>query len=362
VPGNGNCRASLEQSANGYVVLLGGDEWGVCTRLTAVDLTAGTAAWTRDIAPIDGGAGKRDLLPAGKHRPVVVGDNVYVATEQGGQMFSVLDGSQPTPHTPSSCFTTAFLAIADTLLAKRDCASSTTEDRPGLHLAAFDSAQNPLWRWVLPEDETELELNGVLSVDPLVVVVDSDDATEVWRVEPGSAAGDDPGQHTVLASTTGVGEFMRPCGYQTTPLEPCPRALVGDGVLYLQSILDENGQQKGMLALDLTTGEELWHARPDGELSIAPLGLDENGRLVALQFQSPEQRGVVVSVAPADGSLTPLVGLPPRDQLSSDGTRNLVENSDLDEELSWHDGHLAFLNLAPEVTSAAGSPATVVYT
>jgi hypothetical protein len=159
-----------------------------------------------------------------------------------------------------------------------------------------------------------------------------------------------------------MAEYMSPCeGEVQQTLHDCSRAFVGDGVLYLQSTLDPNFMRKGMVALDLTTGEELWHARPGEELSLAPMGLDENGRLVGLQFQTEDQRGVVVSADPASGSLTPLAGLPPRDTVASDKVRGMVENNDLDDELAWRDGHLAILSLTPEVSTAAGSPATVIF-
>ncbi len=363
VPGNGNCRASREQTADGFVVLLGGDEMDVCTRITVIDVTTGTALWSKDLPPLPGGAGQGDQFPNAGHVPVIVGDNVYVSTKRGGQFFSVVDGSQPQPYAPSSCFATDFLGFGDTLLSWRDCLGSDEQNLPGRHLAAFDRDQKPLWRWMFPEDRTELQLNGVLSVDPLVVVVKSErGASELWQVEPGSDAPDNPGKHSVLVPQSEMAEYMSPCkGEVQQSLDDCSRAFVGDGVLYLQSTLDPNFRRKGMVALDLTTGEELWHARPGEELSLAPMGVDENGRLVGLQFQTEDQRGVVVSADPASGSLTPLAGLPPRDTVASDGARGMVENNDLDDELAWHDGHLAILSLTPEVSTAAGSPATVIF-
>lgn len=223
VPGNGFCRASHEQTADGLVVLLSGDEVDVCTRITAIDITTGTAVWSKDLPPLPGGAGQGDLFPTAGQHPVIVGDNVYVSTKRGGQFFSVRDGSQPQQYTPGSCFTTGFRAFGDTLLSWRDCLGSEEQNLPGRHLTAFDRDQKPLWRWMFPEDETELELNGVLSVDPLVVVVQSRGWSEVWQVEPGSDAPDDPGEHSVLVPESKMAEFMSPCGRQvSTALTDCP--------------------------------------------------------------------------------------------------------------------------------------------
>ncbi len=360
VDGNGACKASRDVSPEGYVAVLRGEpattESGPrpCDRLTIVDVNKGEEVWTSDIEP-----GVASVLPDVGDRPVIWGETVLIPG-QGQTNFDLKSGTQKDPK-DRGCWNAAFAVFGDTLIT-RQCGA----------LVGFGRDSEHLWTWEHPgDDETSLT---VLSADPLVVVVKSRDDEQVVRVEPGDPDDrDDPGEHTVIAEMDARSlDPMPPCGYgggDSTELHTCHKAVVGAGVLYLKYAMDPNYRQVGIVAFDLTSGKELWRARADGELSLAPVGTDGDGRLIAFQPQDPPlgdyegSRGAVVALDPETGEVTPLAGLPIAD---SGDQKWLLANNSLEGDIEWRDGRLVIVSPGPTVVGdsapgGAGSYATVIY-
>jgi hypothetical protein len=214
----------------------------------------------------------------------------------------------------------------------------------------------------------------VLSLDPLVVVVDKKGGQEIWRVKPGNGTPESPGTHSVVISS---GEKIgQPClgGGNSAALTVCNTVVVGDGVVYLQSNPSGiSSRVHGIIAVDLETGKERWHARAEGRLSLSAITVDD-GRLIAYQAQANltvakelgyESPGVVVAVDPGNGSLTALASLPQVE--AGKQWETLVELGEYGTDtIEWHDGTLAILAPAVVVTrkgsgGGPGSFASLVY-
>lgn len=365
VPGNGACLSSREVSQEGYVAVLRGDGLGSkagkgCHQLTVIDTTSGQEVWTKELEQVNG------TLPTAEDRPVIAGGFVHVSAKMGSQSLSLADGSQMDggPR-ESACNATDYVGIDDVMLAWRDVCAVAEGNPSDRVLVSYDQDLKMLWAWQFPEDDRDVQLEAVLSADPLVVLVSSGSTSQVWRVEPGNGEVSDPGRHSVVVEVVAQvgGDLMAPCisASQSKKLSECPEVVIGDGVVYLRSKLDENGRRKGIVAIDLESGKERWRTQADGELSLAPMQVDD-GRLIAYQAQADDSRGAVVALDPENGNPTPLAALPPKDP----NTAGVLENTDFVDGLEWHDGRLAFLSLAVVVTreqggGGAGSMATFVY-
>jgi outer membrane protein assembly factor BamB len=309
-------------------------------------------------------------FPSSGSYPVIAGGLVHVASKWGAQSRAIADGSPSEQKAePQGCTAQDYLGVDGVLVAWLRCKAG---DEVLWILAGYDENVKPLWGWIHPERTPQRpELQSVLSVDPLLVVFSPDRTRqEIWRVEPGIGSPDEPGTHSVV--TTSSEKVGRPClgADQGLGLSVCAQVVVGDGVVYLRSLLDANGRRKGIIAVDIGTGAERWHARADGELSLSPLRVDEEGRLIAYQAQSElgaeqETPGVVVALDPGNGSLTALAALP----MIEGGAEweFVVENTDLGPNiLEWRDGRLAFVVETVTVTKedgggGAGSLATLVF-
>lgn len=119
------------------------------------------------------------------------------------------------------------------------------------------------------------------------------------------------------------------------------------------------------MALDLESGEERWRAEAGGELTLEPVSVDEDGRLIAFQSQSPDgdARAAVVAIDSGTGNITPVAGLPSGQE---SGLTGLLANTSLTGDIMWRDG--IFVIATPGVVVAdpgmgggPGSPATVIY-
>jgi outer membrane protein assembly factor BamB len=372
VPGNGFCRASREMSPEGYVAIMRGDGFPSargkgCHQLTLVDINAGKEVWTVELDPI------AKKFPTAAAWPVIANGMVHV----GGQGRALADGSlalRPSREAANGgiCDPADFYGVSGVLLAWQECIGGGRNERERA-LIAFGEDMKPAWKWNFPKEARDTKVLTVLSVDPLLVVVSKDRVNqEVWRVEPSTGEPDKPGKHSVVA--TSGGDIGMPCMGGSGGLGPCSQVVVGDGVVYLQTRLEENGRQFGVVAIDVATGKERWRARADGELSLSPFQVDEDGRLIAYQAQADtsvakdlgyESPGVVVALDPGSGSLTALAALPQAKGKAA--WENVLENTDLDaNDLDWYDGHLVIRSPAIVVTKEGGggganSMATLIY-
>lgn len=369
VDGNGACLAAREISPEGHIAVLRGDGFGSkakkgCHQLTVIDTTTGKEVWTKELEPVG------RSLPNQTDRPVIAGGFVHVSSDRGGQSLSLEDGS-PLDGSSKGCPVTDYVAVDDVLMAWRDgcrVADGNPSDRV---LVGFGEDLSMLWAWQFPEDDRDVQLETVLSVDPLLVLVTSGSAQQVWQVEPGGDV-TDPGKHRVVLEVVQYGKDIRtlcPLAEKSRELTECRDVLLGDGVLYLRSNLDENFERSGILAVDLDSGEELWRTESADELTLQPVRVDDDGRLIAYQAQRTEpggrdsgSPGVVVAVDPETGSLTPLAALPLETEA---GRRPVLENGDLNG-VEWRDGRLAIVVPHVVVTregsgGGAGSLATLVY-
>lgn len=343
------CNASRQQSAKGFVAILQGTRLNGCRQLTIFDVRNGRKVWTKDLTPLL--AGKNKLVsdfPRHDHRPVVLGERVYVPTDHGELVLNLVNGSLVTKPLPRAerrtgqCFTTHFAAVGQIGLAYRNCSRSGDKQR---HLQAFNAAGKTLWKWNLPEERgNKALLVGVLSVDPLLVRVFSDGGRkEVWRVDQRT------GKHQVLLRLDSAGP-EDPCELSGGDgLYECTRQVLAGKTLYVR-------ERSGIAAYDIQSTRELWRGQWSSKHRLTPpLGLDADGRPLAYLLPTSDTPGALVRADPATGALSAVATMP---ETKTAPARDLTQNPETGG-VDWQNGRLAFLRTQPSIRDA-GYQATLV--
>ncbi|MGW1346901.1 outer membrane protein assembly factor BamB family protein [Kribbella sp. NPDC002412] len=351
VPDNHFCGSSKQQSAKGYVAVLQGTRKDGCRRLTVVDLASGKVVWSKELEPAAQERPSKGLLtdfPQYDHRPVILGERLYVPTNKGGHIFSLANGAviqDPSPK--AKCFSTHYDAIGAIGLAYRNCSRVGDEKR---HLLGFDAAGKTLWQYNLPaEGKRQISLVGVLSVDPLLIrVLHPSGVKEVWRVDPRTGKHQEVVDLKVRTAT----DPCEPAGGDG--LYDCSRHVVSDGTLYLQ-------QRNGIEAYDVATGNALWRSEWNLTAKVTePLGLDAEGHPLVYLLPTKDAPGALVRVDRKTGTMTALAKTPKVDKsLTRPGGTDIAQYPDLGT-VDWHNGHLAFFRVQP-TSRDAGYAATVVF-
>ncbi|MCT2586758.1 PQQ-like beta-propeller repeat protein [Actinophytocola gossypii] len=282
-----------------------------CGTLTVLDISTGKEVFTTDLPPV----GRTEVNTPDV--PVVFGERVVIPSEAGVRVLDLGTGevrAMPNPENP--CVSTKVGLFGETLLAQAECEEGDTDS---VRLRAFDANLDMMWEWEVPpgEDGDALPVYGVLSLDPLVVEVGhSGREHQLMRVHPES------GETVPIEDYDGGavrGGFMSACNQYA--IGTCELARVVDNKVILTTApqqinpntpeaspgMQSTEFRNELVAFDLDTGEEAWRTgMVDGRaLSLVPTADDS---VAAYQPMNPNgSKGIVFSVDPATGDLTPLV-------------------------------------------------------
>jgi outer membrane protein assembly factor BamB len=363
-PDNHVCKASGQQSSNGYIAVLRGTRSDGCRQVTVVDIANGKVVWSKNLRPV--GAPRPDVtgtqyFPRYDQQPEILGDRLYIPTDKGTHVLKVSDGSTletPPKSKEGVCFTTHVDVIGETGLAYRNCSPhGGDKDR---HLTAFNAVGKTLWTWKLPVSGRHSSLlTGVLSTDPLLVRAFGQGQSQILRVDPKT------GKHNVvvdLTNRTPRGPAPSdPCDIAGGDgLHDCSRQAVSNGVLYLRFGQGQGtGLRRGIAAYDVQSGNQLWMREwGEGHHVTAPLGLDGNGAPIVYLIPKEKDPGALVRVDPRTGAMTAIATLPPASKSATRSGSSLIESPD-QGAVAWRNDYLAFLKV--HITSRdAGYAATIL--
>ncbi len=287
------CGSSPAMDAQRIAVLAG----MYCEHLMVVDLTTGEQVVTIALE-------SARLLPS-YGRPAILGDTVVVGSAGGGAGFRISDGEQLWwSPLDAECVETSFTVANGAFVSRLACGYDCNGREECFHgwesagLRATTEDGRELWRWVFDyaTEGSRLDIMGVLSVEPLVIVAGLDmygGGRRIYVVE-------DPGESVLTEVGNDVTDYRRPCTLSSIWL--CPTALVGADHVALSGWIDE----EGMPVIDLVSGElrnrdddaDARAAYPvavvEGEfLAYRPGMAGQPGSLVAMDPRSLEERTVM---------------------------------------------------------------------
>lgn len=361
--GMGGCPSSVEP-VDGQLVLVHG-EGEVCDRVTLLDIEEGRLLWQQPL-PADlvaeataGGDASRTSGSAVIHQ-----EWVAVSTTAGGVLLDRETGE------PATLQPEAFGAGAENdgrsdvrygvmdgllIVSWASDGGATDPGEGGYRLMALDGSLSPRWDWAVASGDSaeheggpEFVLRRVLAADPLLVEVSIDGVYQIWRVDPHT--GDH--QQTVVDTYR---DLILPCPERglTGCLDPAPD---GSAVYLLtqndwveegdEDFEDGHGRrsvQNTLVALDTTTGEELWRTEWLPGRLLTPLQVTD-GRLLAYQHATLSGvPGLVVEIDRDTGELKPVMALGEDTRYSADeGTLSeltIVGIPGQPPNAAWRDGY-----------------------
>ncbi|SHL97524.1 PQQ-binding-like beta-propeller repeat protein [Actinacidiphila paucisporea] len=178
------------------------------------------------------------------------------------------------------------------------------------------------WSWEAP---TGTEVNAIVSTDPVVVVLGTENSrsTDVVTLVGGR-----------MQSRISLGTDKYDISLGDNGAQDVHNILVSKDTVYLtlRSQGDSKGQVlSGIVAFNTSDGKQKWVAKPADKEDI--VGLDfVDGQVLALEPPDYDVPGQLVTIDPANGAMKKYAGF-------ADGASDHVDISDLENYPYWHAGH-----------------------
>ncbi|MFD7027554.1 PQQ-binding-like beta-propeller repeat protein [Streptomyces sp. NPDC059917] len=259
-----------------------------CTQLQQVDLVTGKLGWKVAVPQENG------FDTSSGFEMAISGDTVAVARSAVASGFSVTDGRKLFGTPKTGCSPSGFAGGAR-LIRLRNCfdpkPAAVIEDvDPATGEAKWSHTYEPGWT-----------IGRVLSADPLVVAAHNSDK-KGWNITAFTADGKVRSQGE---AKFGVSGRCNGFGY-AEGLQDCPGAVVDADTLYVAGGkagptlgLDETNE---VIAVDLATGQEKWHAvAPDKGRSMWPLAV-EGGKVIVYIAAGGGRSGAMATLEPTGGA------------------------------------------------------------
>lgn len=286
------CGVPQAPSANGKLVVgvqeKTNAELPKCTHLQQIDLVTGKLGWKVQVPQEN--ASDHDLV----FEMAISGDTVAVTRSAVRSGFSVTDGHKLFGTPKTGCSPTG-IAGGSRLIALRNC----WEPNPAAVIEELDPATGePRWSHSYEKGWT---IGRVLSVDPLVVAANNSDK-KAWSITAFAADGRIRSQSEAKFGVSG-----RCNGFgNSDDIQGCPGAVADADTLYIAG--GKTGSSLGLddttevIAVDLNTGQEKWHAAaPDKNRAMWPLAI-ENGKVVVYIQDGSGHSGAMATLAPTGGA------------------------------------------------------------
>ncbi|MEU9100846.1 PQQ-binding-like beta-propeller repeat protein [Streptomyces sp. NPDC048361] len=329
------CGAPPKPSADGKMVLgvmENNTENAKCNQLQMVDLAAGKLGWKTQIPQENLFDSASTLVMA------ITGNSVAVARDfgTGASGFSLTDGKKLYGTPKSGTCRAASFAGGPKLIAVSTCRDPNNDDLDAPEsqmLQELDPATGkPKWGFQYDKGWT---INRVYSVDPLVVYATNKDK-KVWNISTYTADG------KLRSAVKSKAQFTANCpglGLGSA-LQNCWGTAADANTLYLPTKGTDSpdlgvGDTNEIIAIDLNTGDEKWHASaPKGRI-MEPLAV-ENGKVIAYVEPGVEEAGAVASLPPTGGT--------PQIILQSPSSAAMVEHTLFDPVAAWANGRFFLMN------------------
>ncbi|MCX4545528.1 PQQ-binding-like beta-propeller repeat protein [Streptomyces sp. NBC_01565] len=326
------CGVPQAPSANGKLVVgvLDNDSAGAhCTHLQQIDLTTGKVGWKVEV-PKENAYDSNLTLDM-----VISGDTVAVARSAVMSGFSVTDGKKlfGTSKT-GGCFPSGFGGGAR-LIVERLCPEPNDATKMQTMIEELDPATGaPKWNYTY---EKGWKLGRIYSMDPLVTAAYQPEE-KTWSITAFAADGKVRSQ---TVSKFGVDKRCNGWGDGTNGPHYCDGAVVDADTLYIAG--GKPGPELGIdktdevVAVDLNTGQEKWHAPSPKGRTIWPLAI-ENGKIVAYVEPGGGEAGAIVTLPTSGG--TPEVVL--QSPAAAEGAESVFYSHGV--RMAWSDGRIFLLN------------------
>ncbi|MFI9464949.1 hypothetical protein [Streptomyces xiamenensis] len=281
--GSNGCTSSSQIDAGRIAVLSGMN----CEYLVVVDLATGEDRATISLTST--------RLKVPYQEPALLGDTVAVGSPLGGAGFRISDGEQLWWHEPGGrCVETGYTVLDDILVSEVACGTGCNDlgicgyGYAATGLRATTENGEELWRWEFGHEVegSQLEIIGVISVDPLVIHARLD--------------GTFGGVHRIFVVEDTRNSVLREVGYQKDRHLPpctvlatwwCADAVVGGDYLAVSGM-----DTVGLSVFDLATGELVGDVPPEGR-SMRPIAMVEDEFLV-YRGEWEDRPGMVVAIDP----------------------------------------------------------------
>ncbi|MFE9373797.1 PQQ-binding-like beta-propeller repeat protein [Streptomyces sp. NPDC006711] len=327
------CGAPPSPTADGKTVFGVQDsntENAKCNQLQFVDLAAGKAGWKSQV-PAEG---LFDSMIG--FQMSITGNTVAVARDMGGaSAFSLTDGKKlfGTPKT-GHCSAAAF-AGGPKLIAVSQCMDPGADlDAPESDLLQELDPTTGKPKWGFQYDKG-WAVSRVYSMNPLVVYATNKDK-KAWNISTFTAEGKlqsaVKSQASLTANCPGLSLDRQ--------LQGCWGTVVDGNTLYLPTKSADSGElgvgrTNEIVAIDLATGAEKWHAAAPKGRVMDPLAV-ENGKLSVYVEPGVDGAAAVATL--------PLTGGAPQITLQSPSTAAGTERSFFDPVGAWAGGRFFLMN------------------
>ncbi|MFD7164216.1 outer membrane protein assembly factor BamB family protein [Streptomyces violascens] len=329
------CGAPRDTTADGKIVFgvrENNTEKAKCNQLQLVDLAAGKAGWK---APVPQ-EGLFDLMES--FNMAITGNTVAVARDMGGaSAFSITDGKKlyGTPKT-GNCSADAF-AGGPKLIAVSECndPNNTSMDAPESDLLQELDPVTGKAKWSF-QYEKGWSIRRVYSMDPLIVYSTNKDK-KVSNLSTFTADGKVrsslKSKSALTANCGGFGNFGR-------TLQSCWGTAADANTLYMSTEGKDSGdlgvgRSNEVVAVDLGTGEEKWHAAAPKGRMMEPLAI-EGGKVTLYVEPGVEEAAAIASLAPTGGT--------PQITMQSPSSAASTERNFFSPRVAWAGGRLFLLN------------------
>ncbi|MEV5279984.1 PQQ-binding-like beta-propeller repeat protein [Streptomyces sp. NPDC051994] len=328
------CGAPHNPTADGKIVfgvLENNTKDAKCNTMQMVDLAAGKIGWK---APVPS-EGAFDIMVS--FDMAISGNTVALARMGGASGFSVTDGKKlfGTPKT-GNCSADAF-AGGPKLITVGSCTdpNDTSMDAPESDLLQELDPATGKAKWNFQYGKG-WSIRRIYSMDPLVVYATNKDK-KTWNISTYTADGKLRSQvdskSSLTAQCSGFGIVDR-------QLQDCWGTAADANTLYIATDGKDSGelgvgQSNEVVAVDLGTGKEKWHAAaPKGRL-MQPLAV-EGGKLTLYVQPGVEEAAAIASL--------PLTGGTPQITMQSPSSAASTERNFFSPRLAWAGGRVFILN------------------
>ncbi|WP_223279746.1 PQQ-binding-like beta-propeller repeat protein [Streptomyces sp. SDr-06] len=329
------CGAPHDTTADGKIVF-GVQENNTkdakCNQLQQVDLAGGKAGW-KTAVPSEG---LFDIMTG--FDMAITGNTVTLARMGGASGFSVTDGKKlfGTPKT-GNCSADAF-AGGPKLISVSTCndPNDTSMDAPRSELLQELDPATGKSKWNFQYDKG-WSIRRVYSMDPLVVYAANKDKKS-WNISTftpdGKVRSQVDSKSQLTAKCSGFGIIAR-------QLQDCSGTAPDANTLYISTEGKDSGElgvgrSNDVVAIDLGTGKEKWHAAAPKGRMMEPLAVEGGKVVVYIEPGIDDEGAAVATLAPTGGS--------PTITLQSPGAAAGTEQSFYSPRVAWAGGRFFLLN------------------
>ncbi|GHB41359.1 hypothetical protein GCM10010331_30830 [Streptomyces xanthochromogenes] len=328
------CGAPHDTTSDGKIafgVLENNDKDAKCNQVQMVDLAAAKAGWKVTVK-------KENLFDAMVTFDMAISGNTVAVGRMGNaSAYSMADGKQlfGTPKT-GNCGADSF-AGGPRLIAVGTCRdpNNTDMDAPQSELIQELDPATGKTKWNF-QYEKGWSIQRIYSMDPLVVYATKDKKS--WNISTFTADGklrsqvDSKSQLTANCSGLGIVDRQ---------LQDCSGTAADANTLYISTEGKDSselgvGRSNDIVAIDLGTGKEKWHAAaPTGRMA-QPLAV-EDGKVVLYIEPGIDEEGAAVATLPTAGGT-------PKITLQSPSAAAGTEEYFFGPRITWAGGRVFILN------------------